>query len=272
MFTKNIYFQRSGRGLFTLAPSSNHLEVSDISRIILRQGVPMNPSKDTHRSAFVVILSIFILVHSGCEQASSSASGESDSHTTHESTATESSTGDEDTAGATDSAQDAETWIDAARGLEWQNPSREQTSLFPGAKTYCSNLVLAGKDDWRLPTLNEARTLLEGVSPTMEGGFCPASEECLDWMNCSANAKYESACQGCLAVGGKHLVDGDCDRNIEAGECYWRAGLQGTCASYWTTTKTGIPTGRYSVGYSQGYIRAGVESASAQSTRCVRDL
>lgn len=237
----------------------------------------MNPTKYVSRSINASILTLFIIFHSGCEESSSASTEDSDSHSNgstaiDESTATEPATGDEETAADSDSGQAGETWIDAARGLEWQNPSREQTSLFPGANSYCNNLVLAEKDDWRLPTLNEARTLLEGVSPTMEGGFCAASEECFDWMNCSANAKYESACQGCLAVGGKHLIEGDCDRDIEAGECYWRAGLQGTCASYWTTTKTGIPTGRYSVGYSQGYIRAGVESASAQSARCVRNL
>jgi hypothetical protein len=35
--------------------------------------------------------------------------------------------------------------------------------------------VHAGKDDWRLPTFDEVRTLLEAVFPSMEGGFCPAS-------------------------------------------------------------------------------------------------
>lgn len=222
-----------------------------------------------------LLLLILFALAGGCEDSSSGTgdseatdgSGQDTNDTDNLDTQTESTT--EDPAVDTDTA---ETWIDEAHGLEWENPSREQTSFYPGAKSYCDNLVRAGKDDWRLPTVDEARMLLDGVSPTMEGGFCAASEECFNWMNCSANQKYAAACDGCSDVSLKHLTQEDCTRDVEAGECYWKKGLLGACDNYWTTTKTGVPTGRYSVHYLFGFVRAGLESSSGQNARCVRAL
>jgi hypothetical protein len=227
----------------------------------------------------MLMLALFALGN-GCDGSSSntadsessSGSGQDTNGTATLDTETTSQANDDTVDKGTATSPTQETWIDEAHGVEWQNPSREQTSFYPGAKGYCDDLVLAGKDDWRLPTVDEARTLLEGVSPTMEGGFCAASEECINWMNCSANAKYEAACKGCSDVSGKHLTPQDCTRDIEAGECYWKEGLEGECQSYWTTTKTGVPTGRYSVNYAVGFVQAVVESSSGKNARCVRAL
>jgi hypothetical protein len=64
------------------------------------------------------------------------------------------------------------TWKDPATGLEWQMKSPGEMS-WDEALHYAKNLVLAGKNDWRLPsaaeleTLLDRKTLLEQMRPSM---------------------------------------------------------------------------------------------------------
>jgi len=46
-------------------------------------------------------------------------------------------------------------------GLVWQQTPDWQTREWSAAITYCTNLTLAGKKDWRLPTLKELSTLID---------------------------------------------------------------------------------------------------------------
>jgi hypothetical protein len=69
------------------------------------------------------------------------------------------------------------TWIDPATGLMWQNEkyTKEEDHIYWArsskkeggkvwnwwnAKKYCQNLYLDGYSDWRLPTINELKTIL----------------------------------------------------------------------------------------------------------------
>ena len=52
--------------------------------------------------------------------------------------------------------------------LEWEN-----------AVSYCKNLTELGYSDWRLPTVNELRTLIQNCSYTETGGSCEITDECL---------------------------------------------------------------------------------------------
>ena len=45
------------------------------------------------------------------------------------------------------------------------------------AKNYCSNLTEGGYTDWRLPNIDELRTLIQNHSGTQTGGSCPISEK-----------------------------------------------------------------------------------------------
>ena len=52
--------------------------------------------------------------------------------------------------------------------LEWED-----------AVSYCKNLTELGYSDWRLPTVNELRTLIQNCSYTETGGSCEITDECL---------------------------------------------------------------------------------------------
>jgi len=58
------------------------------------------------------------------------------------------------------------------------------------------------EDDWRIPTLDEMRTLIDGVSTSTAGGFCPTSQEFFRYTSCSTNPKNDDAGSGCSAVTG----------------------------------------------------------------------
>ncbi|NKI36329.1 DUF1566 domain-containing protein [Wenzhouxiangella sp. XN79A] len=83
---------------------------------------------------------------------------------------------------ADESASDAVVEID---GLAWTTATRGGNLKWPDAVAYCETLELAGHSDWRLPTLDELRTLHdaeadEGIrSPFVIGDCCLWSGESL---------------------------------------------------------------------------------------------
>lgn len=74
------------------------------------------------------------------------------------------------------------TWSSLAQGLNWNE-----------AVSYCNTLSEGGFSNWRLPDIDELRTLIVGCPKTVTGGSCPVSEknsclffiECYDSENCS---------------------------------------------------------------------------------------
>lgn len=71
-------------------------------------------------------------------------------------------------------------WIDLATGIWWQDPPPACCSAWVEADAYCNDLALAGKGDWRLPTINELRSLVRGCEDTQTGGNCCISDQCSD--------------------------------------------------------------------------------------------
>jgi hypothetical protein len=109
-------------------------------------------------------------------------------------------------------------WNDPATNLTWQNPQKDAYTKDDGGVTqpdairYCEELVLGGYDDWRLPDIDELRTLLKGNPPAETGGDCPLVEGSpRDDMN-------HDACSAAGEYGGPG-----------SGGCYWGPEITGTC-------------------------------------------
>lgn len=65
------------------------------------------------------------------------------------------------------------TVTDSLTGLMWQQETPESRN-WKAAFTYCSNLTLAGYDDWRLPNQTELRTIVDySRSPAIDTNYFP---------------------------------------------------------------------------------------------------
>lgn len=60
------------------------------------------------------------------------------------------------------------------------------------AVAYCRNLKEFDHSDWRLPTINELRTLIRDCPKTEKGGSCGLTDECL--LELLDDEKYNSTC------------------------------------------------------------------------------
>lgn len=64
--------------------------------------------------------------------------------------------------------QKSPTWKDPETGLEWQVESPGRMT-WQEARQYAASLHLAGKNDWRLPTLAELESLLDRTGARPDG-------------------------------------------------------------------------------------------------------
>lgn len=77
-----------------------------------------------------------------------------------------------------DSALDqCKPWEDPESGLFWSMESNAM--IWQAAVDYCDNLTEGGFSDWRLPSINEARTLIKNCRETMVDGKCSVTDNCL---------------------------------------------------------------------------------------------
>ncbi|MCX5896162.1 MAG: DUF1566 domain-containing protein, partial [Proteobacteria bacterium] len=110
-------------------------------------------------------------------------------------------------------------WNDPATNLTWQDPQKDAYSSEDGGLTqpdavrYCEELVMGGYADWRLPNIDEMRTLVRGNPATETGGDCLLTEGSLK------DDMLDPACrEGDTEFGGPGV-----------GGCYWPPELTGTC-------------------------------------------
>jgi len=94
------------------------------------------------------------------------------------------------------------TWMDPATELTWQMPSAVRVMSWQEAIDYCAALYLEG-DGWRLPNIDELRTLVRGCPATAPGGSCGVSESCLEFYTCFIDdpTGTTSSCNGCMDGG-----------------------------------------------------------------------
>ena len=79
---------------------------------------------------------------------------------------------------------------DSSSGLTWSTKAQE-TMNWNAAVTYCDNLDEGGYDDWRLPTIDELRTLIQNCSQTETDGSCGVTDDCL------SDSCRSDDCYGC---------------------------------------------------------------------------
>jgi len=62
---------------------------------------------------------------------------------------------------------------DNATGLEWQDNNISSLTTWENAIESCENLTLGGKSDWRLPNINELKSIVDRskVDPAIRDGF-----------------------------------------------------------------------------------------------------
>jgi hypothetical protein len=168
-------------------------------------------------------------------------------------------TGD-DTASLDDDADDdtnSAIWADTSTGLIWQNGSDVGWDLrfWFMANLYCENLDWGGYVDWRLPTIDELRTLIGGCAATETGGACGVQDDCAD------STCWSDPCSGCDSLDGPgphglYWPDG------MDGAYYW-AGIPG----YWSSTPVADQTLQW---WSACYDTGSIYNISGYlSARCV---
>jgi hypothetical protein len=123
-----------------------------------------------------------------------------------------------------------------------------------GGAAVCSNLQLAGRSDWRLPTLAEWLTVGRGCDGT------------------TGTKKAESFKSTCRLVSGTPTDCTTCPGNEGPGVngCYWPTAMgvcNSTVYSYWTNTLY-AGTYYYDISFSSAFVFQYVASQS-QQIRCV---
>ena len=148
-----------------------------------------------------------------------------------------------------------QVFVDSATGLMWQDPPASLTMNHAVASLSCTGLEMAGHRNWRMPTIGELRSLVQGCEGSRAGGSCRVTGSCLSHELC-----WDSSC-ACAHLGGPG-----------PGGCYWDAGLSGNCGHwFWSASAQEDETGSYwLLNYGSGQVNQGLESHNFR-LRCVRD-
>jgi hypothetical protein len=119
---------------------------------------------------------------------------------------------------------------------------------------YESRTRAAERLHWRLPTIDELRTLVRGCSATEPDGACPVTTSCLD-ASC-----YVDACYGCKENGGP------------GSEGSWRVSeLHGDYMTSWTSSELpDVPDRAWTVGFGGGHVLPYPKLRGDLNVRCVR--
>jgi hypothetical protein len=100
---------------------------------------------------------------------------------------------------------------DLSTSLGWVLRTTSNVTLAQAAD-FCANFEIAGLSDWRLPTINEARSLAGGCVNTAPGGSCTLSDSsCLN-----ASCGLGSECTSCSFGAGPYPPSNDyCRPDVE---------------------------------------------------------
>ena len=168
-----------------------------------------------------------------------------------------------------------ETWVDPATGLMWQRLGATVASSFTWSNrhsTYCEQLSYAGYEDWRLPDIDELRSLIRGCPTTeldlAEGidesdpALCRIHNGCNRQNSCFTAPDDPDVHSYCLQCGAAPTE--------EPSACLWPSEIEGPCGRYISDTKEASSTQvvRAIVDFSSGSVTFGNDYEVG--VRCVR--
>jgi hypothetical protein len=157
---------------------------------------------------------------------------------------------DDDTAGQT-------VWTDPTTGLMWQNGAAvgEYGYDEPDAVNYCADLRWDGYGGWRLPDIDELRSLIRGNSYTVTGGYCGVTDSCLTLSCCVASS--------CDVLPGGPGPGPDV--------AFWPPEVSGYVWWYWSSSAVADDANyAWGVNFFYGIINDSVDSTNFNVARCVR--
>ena len=73
------------------------------------------------------------------------------------------------------------------KGILYWSSKAPQKMNWDEALNYCKNLDEGGYNDWRLPNIDELRSLVKNCPNSQIGGKCNVTQECLYWGKCNRN-------------------------------------------------------------------------------------
>lgn len=112
------------------------------------------------------------------------------------------------------------TVTDTRNSRMWQK-GLYQASSFTDAKNHCDGLDVAYHSDWRLPTIDELRTLIIGCPATAGDGSCGVHAACFQ-VTCR-----DDSCKGCAYAGGAGPQG-----------CYYDGAFEQGCFQFLSATRT----------------------------------
>ncbi|MBO4441062.1 DUF1566 domain-containing protein [bacterium] len=137
--------------------------------------------------------------------------------------------------------------MDSETALTWSSKS-SSNMVWDNANSYCENLTEGGYDDWRLPNIDELRTLIQDCAATEPGGSCGVTESCLSY-----SCYISDACGSCSSDStGGHSKFGE------------------TSVLWSSSTPSANPDRAWYVVFRNGYVNDGDKSVNTH-VRCVRE-
>ena len=138
----------------------------------------------------------------------------------------------------------------------WQNGSQVGADWYTwqDAKDYCANLSWGGYSGWRLPDIDELRSLIRGCNGTETGGACGVMDGCLN------GGCWNDPCSGCDYLAGPG-----------SGGAYWPPEISGANYWYWSSSAVADDANlAWNIDFDYGHVYGYGVHSLYDGARCVR--